>query len=204
MKQLLTTAAIVLLSCASTPVYAGATVFVPAEKSYAWSVRELQFLPKKTSDEGVTIKQIDAWISAHRGMKSASTICYMDFARDNEIVSSDRTTQSEIDRDLRAYPNSFSQWYEPEQASKFLVRVGIFEMCQEAGSKEEPIGFMAVLVTDQQGQIKEFDALDWNYIRLVKGDSGRINLLGCYACGEIRELVWDKFNDKFYYEWVGH
>ena len=72
-------------------------------------------------------KQIDEWINDNRGMKSASTICFMDFARDDEIVSSDRKTQAEIDRDLSAYPNSFFAVVRTRTNLEiFWFRVGIF------------------------------------------------------------------------------
>ncbi len=63
---------------------------------------------------------------------------------------------------------------------------------------------MAIVVTDQNGEIKNFDALEWNFIRLFKRPDGKINALGCFYCGDVQELLWDKFNDRFYFNWIGH
>lgn len=181
-----------------------ATVFVPVKSGYAWHTRDLQFLPHDKSDGGVTVAAVDQWVNKHRGMRTAGRTCYLNFARGDEIVSHDRETDSEIKADLAEFPRSFAEWYEPEPGIKFTVRVAVFESCREPTSSDEPLRYMAVVITDQKGAIRNVDALDWNFIRLFKRDDGKINVFGCFACGEVRELLWDKFNDRFYYEWIGH
>jgi hypothetical protein len=199
-RDLLTTALALLLFCAPAQLYAGATVFVPEDADEAaWEVRTLAFIPKKKSDGGVSIEQVNLYLAKNRGMRVETQICFMDFARVGDIVSSNRKTQIEIDTNLAEYPNSFAEFYEPEPGRKFLARVGIFQECDERGT-----AFMALVVTDQMGSIREFDALTWNFIRLFKRDDGKINVFGCFACGEIQELAWDKLNDRFYYVWNGH
>lgn len=192
------------MAIASSPTFGRATIFVPKKSGYAWHTRDLQFLPFDQSDGGITVAAIDDWINKHRGMRAADRTCYMNFVRGDEIVSPDRETDSEIKADLAEFPRSFAERYEPEPGVRFTVRIGVFESCRDSSFSEDPVRYMAVVITDQHGAVRNIDALDWNFIRLFKRDDGKINVFGCFACGEARELLWDKFNDRFYYEWIGH
>ena len=203
MRKLAVLFAAVLMSL-PLPVLARATVFVPKQSGFAWEVRELSFMPRDASDEGISIEKINLWLDANRGMKSQSKLCYMNFVENEDIVSQDRETEQEIAKDLKQHPASFRQIYEPEPGVRFLVRVGVFSFCDDPKSAEEPISFMAAVITNESGVVKNFDALQWNLIRLFKRPDGKINALGCFACGEVQELLWDKFNDRFYYNWIGH
>ena len=203
MRKLVSVLAL-FLSALPSPVLSRATVFVPKEAGLAWEVRTLSFMPRDTSDEGISIAKINAWINDNRGMKSKSDLCFMNFVDNDDIVSQDRATESEIAEDLKKHPASFRQIYEPEPGKRFLVRVGVFRFCDDPQSAEEPLSFMAAVVSDDGGEVKNFDALAWNLIRLFKRPDGKLNVLGCFACGEVQELLWDKFNDRFYYNWIGH
>ena len=128
----------------------------------------------------------------------------MTFARLQDIASSDRKTQAEIKANLTEYPRSFSETYEAG-TEKFVLRVGIFEDCETPGQKEVvPTPFMALVITDQRGVIREFDAMDWNFIRLFKREDGKVNALGCFGCGEVREINYNAAEKEFYYKWIGH
>ena len=63
---------------------------------------------------------------------------------------------------------------------------------------------MALVVTDQSQKVRYFDAMEWNFIRLSKSPQGQLNVWGCFECGEVAQLLYDKGNDKFYIEWIGH
>jgi hypothetical protein len=193
------------LCCAVTfPLHAGGTIFVQKEAPYAWHGGKLSFIPKQKADGGITIAQIDAWVDQNSGMRTTTKTCFMDFVRNDEILGIDRATQDDIDETLKTYPNSFDLVYQPEKETQFRVRIGVFEACEDPKNKNKPYSYMALVVTDPSNAIKKFDPLDWDFLRLAKDQDGKINIFGCFNCGDVRELIWDKFNGKFYYEWVGH
>lgn len=183
---------------------AQATVFVPSGAGFAWWTSELSFLPLSKSDEGISVEDVDRWLNANRGMRVESKTCFMSFVREPQIVAPDRETHNEIRAKLAENPGSFAKWFEPAPGHRFLVRIGVFEDCEEHGSAAEPLRYMAVIVTDEAGRIRDFDALDWNFMRLHQDDRGRLSVYGCFNCGEVRELAWDQGNDRFYYVWTGH
>lgn len=204
MKRTAITAA-VALGCWPAAVIGQATVIVPEGAGFAWWTSDLSFLPLESADGGISVRDVDAWLNANRGMRSETATCYMSFVRENQIVAVDRATHQEIRAKLAENPGSFAQWFEPSPGDRFLVRVGVFEQCDDAKSAAEPLRYMAVVITDEAGRVRDFDALDWNFIRLAKGkDGSSLRVMGCYNCGEVRELAWDKGNDRFYYTWVGH
>lgn len=190
--------------CLSSAANAQATVLVSPKRGYAWWVSNFDFLPAHKQDGGVSIADIDRWINANRGMKLESKTCYMSFVKEREVVSFDRPTLDDIRAKFDEYPNGFDQSFEPVEGERFRVRVGVFEQCPDAGSTTTPLRYMAVVVTDQSNKVRNFDALEWNFVRLHKGDDGKMFALGCYECGEVTELLWDRGNDRFYYQWVGH
>jgi hypothetical protein len=171
----------------------------------------LTLVPNSKEEAGVSVEAINAFIMKRlsaRAVQSPSTsyvpICLMNFAHVQDIVSSDRATQVEIRSDLETYPRSFSDTY-VSGSEVFLVRIGIFEDCrQELSKPAEPARFMALVITDHTGNIREFDALNWNFIRIFKRTDGGINLLACFACGEIQELRYNPSDREFYYKWIGH
>ena len=187
-----------------TVAKAQAPVFVEPSSGYAWWVTEPQFLPQSKTDSGVGVSDINAWINANRGMKVETSTCFMSFVRDDQVVSSNRAVHDDIRARLRNYPNSFDQSFESASGKQFRVRVGVFEDCDERNTNGDPLRYMAVVVTDENNRVREFDALTWYYIRLFKTDEGKINALGCYECGEVTQLNCDEGNDRFYWEWVGH
>ena len=90
-------------------------------------------------------------------------------------------------------------------AASYADAVALFENCKskaEAASDSTP--FMALVITDEQGAIREFNALEWNFIRIFKREDGKINFLGCFACGEVQELNYNASEKEFYYKWIGH
>lgn len=180
-----------------------ATVLVPDQSGYAWEVRELTFAPRKASDQGVSVASINTWNAAHAGMKQVKNICYMDFVQNDEIYSPFSETQKDISADLSQYPHSFATTYSPDPATKFLVRVGAFQIC-EPSSEGKSTTFMALVVTDEVGKVLFFDPTEWNLVRLFKRDDGVVNVLGCFACGEVRELAWDRSANRFYFVDIGH
>lgn len=182
---------------------AQATVIVPATTGEVWEIRGLSFAPRKSSDQGVSVDDVNAWNSTHGGMKQLKKICLMDFVQDSEVFSSDSKTQNEIASDLKEYPGTFFQIYVPDASNKFLVRVAAFQMC-EPSSDGEYISFMALTVTDSLGRIMYFDEMPWTLTRLFKRGDGVINVLGCFACGEVKELAWDRLANRFYVVDIGH
>lgn len=184
-----------------TALHAEGYVFVPKREGFAWWAHELAFLPTAVSEEGVSVADINRWAASREDMKADLNICFLGFPKRSTILSPDRTRFTEIQQTLSEHPNSFAQWFEPVPGKRFLVRIGVFETCAEPGP--EAVAFMAVLVTNEAGAIQEFDALDWNFMRLEKSEAG-IMIYGCYLCGERRELGYDAGNDRFYYIWTGH
>ena len=187
-----------------TAALAQATGFVPRGAGFAWWTSELSFLPLGRADGGISVEDVDGWINANRGMRTESRTCFMSFVRDDGIVAPDRETHDEIRSKLAENPGSFATWFEPAKGHRFLARVGVFEECADENAAGEPLRYMAVVVTDEDGKVRDFDALDWNFLRLQLNDQGRLAVFGCYHCGEVRELAWDQGNDRFYYNWVGH
>ena len=208
MKHLMTKWLALFLSfvviASSTAAFAQATIFVRPTSGYAWWTQGPAFLPQSKADGGITVKGIDDWINANRGMKLKSSTCFMSFVQDEQVVSPDRATHNDIRARLARYPNSFDQYFEGAPGHVFRVRVGVFEACQPPDTTTEPLRYMAVVVTDSQNRVREFDALHWHFIRLFKNSDGKINAWGCYECGEVTQLNWDSGNDKFYWEWIGH
>ncbi|MYM00359.1 hypothetical protein GR702_21720 [Novosphingobium sp. FGD1] len=187
----------------SSPALSQATVLVPADEGFAWEVRDLKFAPRKTSDQGVSVARINTWIAEHAGMKQVSKICFMDFVQNDEIYSFDVKTQKDINADLNEYKNSFSQTFSPDATTTFLVRVGAFQLC-DPSDNGTAVTFMGVVVTDSFGEVRLFDPMTWNFSRLFKRDDGIVNILGCFSCGDVKELAWDKFKNRFYFIDIGH
>lgn len=186
----------------SSVAYSQATVFVPEGAGFAWWTADLTFLPQAKEDEGVSVADVDRWIAENRGMKVVRATCFMSFVRDDHIVAPDRATHDEIRKILKANPKSFDKTLKARTGEQFRVRVGVFEDCAEEA--EAPLRYMAVVVTDSSGKIRDFDALDWNFMRLQQASDDKVSVFGCYHCGERRELAWDRGNDRFYYVWTGH
>jgi hypothetical protein len=187
-----------------------ATIYVDGDQTSSWEGR-LKLVPNLKKDGGVSVDAVNAFIRDRLSRRAVSSplttfvpICLMNFARPQDIVSSDRKTQVEIRANLQEYPRSFAETYEAE-TEKFLLRVGIFEDCKASEKKDDvPATFMALVITDQQGTIRDFDALDWNFIRLFKRNDGKVNVSGCFACGEVREVSYNPAAKEFYYKWIGH
>ena len=189
----------------STGVYAQATVVVPADEGYAWEVRDFDMFPRKKVDDGVSVAQINAWLSAHRGMKSIYSVCFLDFLQNDEVTSTDDDTRKEIAKDLSEYPNSFALDWNAGPNANFLVRVAALQNCPSSEpSMMNAASFLVLIITDRGGGIKHINATQWSFIRLFARDDGHINILGCFACGEVAELAWDSVADRIYQIDIGH
>lgn len=187
------------------PALGQATVVVPGGAGYSWAIRDLSLFPRKKADAGVSVTQVNAWLNAHRGMKSAYSVCLMDFVQNDEIASLDDATQAEIAQDLKEYPSSFAQVWTVEPDITFTVRVAAFRECSsQTPNSASPMSFLALVITDSQNQIRFVDATEWSFIRIFRRDDGKLNILGCFACGEVRELAWDRGGDRFYFVDIGH
>ena len=190
--------------------FANPTMFVKEQRNSTWE-GDLILVPNATQDAGVSVNAINAFLRkrlSSRAVESPAAnfvpICLMNFARVQDVVSSDRKTQADIRKYLEEYPRSFSENW-TTGGETFLVRVGIFEDCPSVDQADDgPLKFMALVITDPKGEILEFNATNWNFVRIFKKPNGNINVLGCFACGEVQEIQYNQAGKDFYYKWIGH
>ena len=131
-------------------------------------------------------------------MATAKSVCLVDFVTVAGVVSADRATQKEIDETFNEFPQSFAVNYRAG-LDEFAVRVVAYEACGK-----DPDAGTAILITDKSGALRSFDIGEFVFTRLFKRDDGKINVFGCFACGDVSDLNYDVGNQQFYYKWVGH
>ena len=189
-----------LLGTLATPTSAQTRpiVYVPKESGMAWWVRELELRPTTVSVSGISVEQINLAGKARAGMRPWNPICRVGAVTNAGIASIDRETQREIDATLAEYPASFINQF-ISGGTTFTIRVVAFETCES-----EPETGFALLISDAAGKLRAFDKQPSAFTRIFKRDDGKINVFGCFTCGEVSELVYDAGNDRFYYEWIGH
>ena len=89
------------------------TMFVAAEQGLAWWLR-IKLVPYSKSDGGLDVSEINEFLKARLAQRAVSSpsdsfvpICHMNFARNIDVVSSDRATQLEIAETFKEFPQSF-------------------------------------------------------------------------------------------------
>ena len=191
----------IFASCLVLSVDASANpvIFVPESDGYAWWSREHVIRPTAKSVLGVSVETVNVWLASKRGMRDPEKLCFVEAVSDGGVVSPKRTTQLEIDATLKEFPSSFYQAYTTKTGSKFHVRVVVFETC---GS--EPRAGTALLITDSNGLFASFLESDFQFTRLFSTNDGKLNVFGCFNCGDVSQLNFNPENGDFYLKWVGH
>ncbi len=183
--------------CWSAVTEARPSIFVPDQSGYAWWSRELIIRPMATAVGRVGISAINAQIAA-RSAVTPQQICFVEAVLPGDIVSAHRGTQQEIDETLREFPNSFSATYTRRSGRSFNVQVVAYQMCGAPG------GATALLITNADGSLHSFLSQEFDFTRIFRRPDGKINVFGCFACGDVSELLYDSENDRFYQQWTGH
>jgi hypothetical protein len=142
-----------------------------------------------------------AAINAQLATRSAVTppkVCFVEAVLPGDILSAHRGTQKEIDDTLREFPNSFSATYTARSGRSFNVQVVSYEVCGANG------GATALLISNADGSLHSFVDQEFAFTRISKRPDGKINVFGCFACGDVSELLYDSENERFYQQWIGH
>lgn len=173
------------------------SIFVPEQAGYSWWARELIIRPMAKTVRKVSI----AAINAHLAAKSAVTpqkICFVEDVQRSDVLSVHRDTQKEIDETLAEFPQSFSGAYVAKSGKNFDVQVVTYQVCDAAR------GASALVITNADGSLHTFLTQEFDFTRIFKRADGKINVFGCFACGDVSELLYDSENDRFYQNWIGH
>lgn len=196
-RRLIVSASAVFFLCWSSLAESRPSIFVPNDAGYAWWARELVLRPMTTAVGRVGISDINAHLAA-RSAVTPQRICFVEAVLPGDILSADRATQQEIDATLRQFPNSFTATYTARSGRSFNVQVVTYEVCGASG------GATALLITNADGSLHSFHDQEFLFTRISKRPDGKINVFGCFECGDVSELLYDAENDRFYTQWIGH